>query len=57
MKVGDLVLDTLNNKLGIIIDAHYCAFAEEIFALIQLSDNTEVLCSYGDIELIVCSDL
>jgi len=57
MKIGDLVRDTLNDKLGIIIDAHYCRFDDEVFALIQLSDNTEVLCSYGDMELIACSEL
>jgi predicted phosphodiesterase len=57
MKIGDLVRDTLNDKLGIIIDTHYCTMEDEVYALIQLSDNTDVLCSYGDIELIACSDL
>jgi hypothetical protein len=54
MKIGDLVRDTLNDN---IIDTHYCTMEDEVYALIQLSDNTDVLCSYEDMELIACSDL
>lgn len=57
MKIGDLVLDKILDQMGILIDFHWESTEDETYAVIQLSDNTTVLCSREDMELIACSDL
>jgi hypothetical protein len=57
MKVGDLVRDKTVDQMGIIVDLHWEDTESEMYAVVQLFDNTKVLCSYGDMELIACSDL
>ncbi len=55
MTIGDLVKDVILGQLGIIIDFHWQDDEDETYAVVQLVDNSKVLCSYGDIELIACN--
>ena len=55
MKIGDLVLDKILEQMGIIIKLEWLDDADEVVALVQLSDDTTVLCSYEDMELIACN--
>ena len=55
MEIGDLVKCLILGQLGIIIDFHWQDDEDEVYALVQLSDNTTVLCSYEDMELIACN--
>ena len=55
MKIGDLVKDVILGQLGIIIKLEWLDDADEVVALVQLSDNTTVLCSYEDMELVACN--
>ena len=56
MTIGDLVKDKILGELGIIIDLQWQDDEDEVYALVQLADNTTVLCSYEDMELIACSN-
>jgi len=51
MNIGDLVKDK-GFGLGIIVDLQWDDDHDEILAVIQLLNNTQVLCSYEDIEVI-----
>jgi len=51
MNIGDLVKDK-DFGLGIIVDLQWDDDHDEILAVIQLLNNTQVLCSYEDIEVI-----
>jgi hypothetical protein len=51
MNIGDLVKDK-DFGLGIIIDLQWDDDHDEILAVLQLSNNTQVLCSHEDIEVI-----
>ena len=55
MNIGDLVMDKILDQMGIIIDLQWIDDEDEVYALVQLADNTTVLCSYGDMELIACN--
>ena len=55
MKIGDLVKDIILDKLGIIIDFHWQDDEDEVYAVVQLPDNSTVLCSYEDMELVACN--
>ena len=57
MKIGDLVKDRITELLGIIVDTHWQDDEDEMYAVVQLlgSDNSKVLCSYEDMELIACN--
>jgi hypothetical protein len=55
MKIGDLVMDLILGQMGIIIDLAWMDDADEVVAIIQLSDDTTVLCSYEDIKLVACN--
>ena len=55
MKIGDLVMDIILGRMGIIIDLQWLDDADEVVAIVQLSDDTKVLCSYEDIKLIACN--
>ena len=57
MKVGDLVLDKILDQMGILIDFHWEDTEDETYAVIELSDNTTVLCSYEDMELVATPNL
>ena len=57
MKIGDLVLDKILGQMGIIIDLQWIDDADEVVAVVQLPDDTTVLCSYEDMKLIACSNL
>ena len=57
MKIGDLVLDKELNEMGIIIDLQWCDDGDEMCAVVQLPDNSTVLASYEELELIACSNL
>ena len=51
MNIGDLVKDK-DFGLGIIIDLQWDDDHDEVLAVVQLLNNTQVLCSYEDIEVI-----
>ena len=55
MKIGDLVKDKITELLGIIVDFHWEDTEDETYAVVQLPDNSKVLCSYEDMELIACN--
>ena len=55
MKKGDLVKDKITELLGIIVDFHWEDTEDEAYAVVQLPDNSHVLCSYEDMELIACN--
>ena len=55
MKIGDLVLDIILGQMGIIIDLQWIDEADEVVAVVQLPDDTTVLCSYEDMKLIACN--
>ena len=55
MKRGDLVKCLIVEQLGIIVDFHWQDDEDEIYAVVQLPDNSKVLCSYEDMELIACN--
>ena len=55
MKIGDLVLDKILKQMGIIIKLEWLDDADEVVDLVQLSDDTTILCSYEDMELIACN--
>ena len=54
MKIGDLVKCLILGELGILIDFHWADDEDETYAVVQLADNSTVLCSYEDMELIAC---
>ena len=54
MKIGDLVKDKITELMGIIINFHWEDCDDEVYAIVQLHDNSMVLCSYEDIEIIAC---
>jgi len=54
MKIGDLVKCLILGELGILIDFHWEDTEDEVYAVVQLADNSCVLCSYEDMELIAC---
>jgi len=56
MKIGDLVKDKIIDQMGIIVDLHWEDTESEMYAVVQLFDDTTVLCSYADMELIACSN-
>ena len=56
MNIGDLVKDKITEMLGIIVDVVWDDSEDEAYAVIQLPDNSKVLCSYEDMELIACSN-
>ena len=56
MNVGDLVKDK-DFGLGIIIDFQWDDDHDEVLAVVQLLNNTQVLCSHEDIELVACSEI
>ena len=51
MNIGDLVKDK-EFGLGIIINLQWDDDHDEMLAVIQLLNNTQVLCSHEDIEVI-----
>ena len=55
MRIGDLVKDKIIDQMGIIVDIHWADTEDEVYAVVQLADNTTVLCSYEDLELIACN--
>ena len=57
MQVGDLVKDIILGQMGIIIDLQWIDDADEVVAVVQLPDDTKVLCSYEDMELIATPNL
>ena len=57
MQIGDLVLDKELDEMGIIVDLQWCDDNDEICVVVQLSDNSTVLASYEELELISCSNL
>ena len=57
MKIGDLVKDIILGQMGIIIDLQWIDDADEVVAVVQLPDDTKVLCSYEDMELIATPNL
>ena len=54
MNIGDLVKCLILGELGILIDFHWEDTEDEVYAVVQLADNSCVLCSYEDMELIAC---
>tara|TARA_R100000700_G_C3127677_1_gene114121 strand:+ start:142 stop:315 length:174 start_codon:yes stop_codon:yes gene_type:complete len=56
MNIGDLVKCLILGELGILIDFHWEDTEDEVYAVVQLADNSTVLCSYEDMELIACSN-
>ena len=56
MRIGDLVRDKIIDQMGIIVDLHWDDTESEMYAVIQLFDDTKVLCRYEDMELIACSN-
>jgi len=56
MNIGDLVKDK-DFGLGIIIDFQWDDDHDEMLANVQLLNNTQVLCSREDIELVACSEI
>ena len=57
MRIGDLVLDKELDEMGIIVDLQWCDDGDEMCVVVQLSDNSTVLASYEELELISCSNL
>ena len=57
MQIGDLVLDKELDEMGIIVDLQWCDDGDEMCVVVQLSDNSTVLASYEELELISCSNL
>ena len=57
MQIGDLVKDKIIDEMGIIVDIHWADTEDEVYAVVQLADNSTVLCSYEDLELIACPNL
>jgi len=57
MNIGDLVKDTWLDLLGIIVDLQWDEEHDEMLAVVQLLDNTKILCSREDIELVACSEI
>ena len=57
MKIGDLVLDIILGQMGIIVDLQWIDDVDEVVAVVELHDDTTVLCSYEDMKLIACSTL
>ena len=57
MQIGDLVLDKELDEMGIIVDLQWCDDNDEMCVVVQLSDNSTVLASYEELELISCSNL
>ena len=57
MKIGDLVLDKILGQMGIIVDLEWNDAVDEVVAVVQLPDDTTVLCSYEDMELIATPNL
>ena len=55
MRIGDLVKDKILDVLGIIIGFQWNDDNDETYAVVQLPDNSCVLCSYEDMELIACN--
>ena len=55
MKRGDLVKCLIVGQLWIIVDLHCEDTEDETYAVVQLPDNSKVLCSYEDMELIACN--
>ena len=55
MKIGDLVKCLILGQLGIIVAFHWEDTEDETYAVVQLPDNSMVLCSYEDMELIACN--
>ena len=55
MNIGDLVKCLIIDQLGIVVDFHWEDTEDETYAVVQLADNTKVLCSYEDVELIACN--
>ena len=56
MQIGDLVKCLILNQMGILIDFHWEDTEDEVYAVVQLFDNSTVLCSREDMELIACSN-
>ena len=56
MNIGDLIKDK-DFGLGIIIDFQWDDDHDEMLANVQLLNNTQVLCSREDIELVACSEI
>jgi len=56
MNIGDLIKDK-DFGLGIIIDFQWDDDHDEMLANVQLLNNTQVLCSHEDIELVACSEI
>ncbi len=54
MNIGDLVKCLILGELGMLIDFHWEDTEDETYAVVQLADNSTVLCSYEDMELIAC---
>ena len=57
MKIGDLVKDIILGQMGIIVDLEWNDAVDEVMAVVQLPDDTKVLCSYEDMELIATPNL
>ena len=57
MQIGDLVLDKELDEMGIIIDLQWNDEGDEMCVVVQLPDNSTVLASYEELELIACSNL
>ena len=55
MKIGDLIKDKITQLLGIIVGFGFHDDVDEAYAVVQLPDNSHVLCSYEDMELIACN--
>lgn len=55
MKTGDLIKDKILDVLGIIVEIGFNDDLDEAYAVVQLPDNSHVLCSYEDMELIACN--
>ena len=51
MQIGDLVKDK-DFGLGLIIDLQWDDDHDEILAVVQLLNNTQVLCSHDDMEVV-----
>ena len=56
MQIGDLVKCLILNQMGILVDFHWEDTEDEVYAVVQLFDNSTVLCSREDMELIACSN-
>ena len=56
MQIGDLVLDKELDEMGIIIDLQWNDEGDEMCAVVRLPNNSTVLASYEELELIACSN-